>query len=190
MARRATEAEEKSLVTEQALTSEAMGEVFPNITVRIVYLQTHPHKTERVKGTMLMETIGQRLEKDEPNPEASNIVHLNKRKSDAGFTDYDFSAVDNKGRRRKDGWTADGKRFVTCEHLDHMLYFYRLKDDRDQTPIYEVREMSDQPGSLDVLVRYRDRRKGRSGLAMVTTDRGAAEQGAGVLNEMNDVLDK
>jgi hypothetical protein len=50
--------------------------------------------------------------------------------------------------------------------------------------------MSDQPGSLDVLVRYRDRRKGRSGAAMVATTRGAAEQGAGVLNEMNDVLDK
>jgi hypothetical protein len=185
MARRATEAEEKALVTEQTLSSEAMGESFPNITVRIVYLQTHPHKTERVKGTMLMETVGQRLEKSEPNPEASNIVHLNKRKSDAGYTDYDFSAVDNKGRRRKDGWTADGKRFVHCEHLDHMLYFYRLRDDRDQTPIYEVRG---ETAELEVLARYRDRRKRPTGAAMVATDRGAAEQGAGVLNEMNDVL--
>lgn len=187
MSRRATEAEEKSLVMEQSLSSEAMGESFPNITVRIVYLQTNPHKTERIKGTMLMETIGQRLEKDEPNPEPSTIIHLNKRKSDAGYTDYDFASVDNKSRKRRDGWTADGKRFVLCEHLDHILYFYRLRDDRDNTPIYEVRG---EPDALEVLVRYRDRRKGRSGIAMVATDRGVAEQGPGLVNEMADVLDR
>jgi hypothetical protein len=194
MARRATEAEEKSLVTEQSLSPEAMGESFPVITVRIVYLQTNPFKTERVKGQMIMETVGQRLEKDELPPEGGwtgdNIIHLNKRKSAEGYTVYDFSAVDSKGRKRKDGWTPDGKRFVLCEHLDHMLYFYRLRDDRDNTPIYEVRELADQPGSLDVLVRYRDRRKGRVGISVVQTDRGVAEQGPGLLAEMTDALDK
>jgi hypothetical protein len=187
MARRATESEEKALVTEQALSSEAMGESFPTIEVRIVYLQNHPHKTQRVKGTMLMETVGQRLDKDEPVPDQVEIVHLNKRKSDSGYTDYDFAAVDNKGRRRRDGWTADGKRFVTCEHLDHILYFYRLRDDRDGTAIYEVRG---EPDALEVLVRYRDRRKGRmSGITTVATGQGLVEQGPGLVSQMADVLD-
>jgi hypothetical protein len=176
MARAATAAEEKRLTTEQTLSAEAMGESFPSIEVRIVYLGMHPHKTERVKGTMLMETVGQRLQADEPNPEASTIVHLNKRKSDAGYTDYDFAAVDNKGRRRRDGWTADGKRFVLVEHLDHILYFFRLRDDRDGTPIYEVRG---EPDALEVVKRYRDLKKGT---------RVNPDQGAAVLKDMKDVV--
>ena len=176
MAHQARDIEEKALIADEVLTPESMAESFPMVSVKVVYLGAHPYKTERLKGQVTMETIGQRVSPDEPIDKKNVPVHVSKSMEKSGYQVYDFSLLDSRKRPRKDRLTADGHRWEPCEHLAHMLTFHRMRD-QDGQPIYRI---EGAPEALEVLRRYR---------AAVTAHVNP-NYGTNVLKDMEDVFSK
>ena len=167
MAHKATDAEESALLREETLQPDTSIESMPLVTLKVVYLGSHPYKTERMKGTIEMETM-----EDEEDPK--KVKHLNKRMSNGGYTDYNFQRFDARKRKFPIRWTEDGHRYELCEHLAHALAFFRMKD-ADGQPLYQIRG---EPAALQVLKRYRDAMKRRQD----------PDFGEAVLRDMKDVL--
>jgi hypothetical protein len=176
MAHPAKPDEAKLLSADEVLTPESMSESFPMVAVKVVYLGSHPYKTERLHGQIELETIGQRLSPEEPLDRKLVPSHVSRRMDKTGYTVYDFSKLDSRKRPRKDLLTGDGHRYVPCEHLAHMLAFYRMKDAEGQA-MYQIRG---EPEALEVLKRYRD----------AVTRRANPDFGDSVLKDMEDVLSK
>ena len=173
MAHAATDTEDKVL-QEEILTPESLAEEFPLVTLKVTYLGGHPRKTERLKGTIEMETDAGELDDRGRLPRGKEIRHFGKRMSKDGYTLYDFSSVDSRGRKTTHRMTEDGKRYEIVEHLAHALELSR-KVDQDNQPIFQIRG---EPEAIAVLRRYRDTVKSR-----VNPDHGET-----VLRDMKDLL--
>lgn len=173
MAHPATDSEEKVL-QEEVLTPESLAEEFPLVTLKAIYLGGHPRKTERLKGTIEMESDAGDLDERGRLPRGREIKHFSKRMSKDGYTLYDFSSVDSRGRKTEHRMTEDGKRYEIVEHLAHALALSR-RVDQDNQPTFKL---SGAPEAIAVLRRYRDTVKAR-----VNVDHGDA-----VLRDMKDLL--
>lgn len=141
MAHKAAVQEERLQAGEEALSSEALLDQLPHIAVRVVYLGGHPHKTMRLKGHIVIEEV----EREDGTKE-----EVLRRQVMEGYTNYDFSSVDSRGRKRKDSLTEDGKRFVMVSHLAHIKAFYEERDTEKQ-PMFSLRASADV---LAVVKRY------------------------------------
>ena len=173
MSHPATDTEEKVL-QEEILTPESLAEEFPLVTLKVVYLGGHPRKTERLKGTIEMESDAGELDDRGRLPRGKEIRHFSKRMSKDGYTLYDFSSVDSRGRKTTHRMTEEGKRYEIVEHLAHSLALSR-KVDQDGQAIYQIKGEHE---AIAVLRRYRDTVKTRIN----------ADHGEAVLRDMKDLL--
>lgn len=173
MAHPASETEEKVL-HEEILTPESLAEEFPLVTLKAIYLGGHPRKTERLKGTVEMETDSGELDERGRLPRGREVKHFSKKMSKDGYTLYDFSSIDSRGRKTTHRMTDDGKRYEIVEHLAHALALSR-RVDQDNQPTYQLKG---DPEAIAVLRRYRETVKSR-----VNADHGEA-----VLRDMKDLL--
>lgn len=173
MSHPATDTEEKVL-QEEILTPESVAEEFPLVALKVIYLGGHPRKTERLKGTIEMETDASGVDDRGRLPKGREIRHFSKRMAKDGYTLYDFSSVDSRGRKTMHRMTEDGKRYEIVEHLAHALALSR-RVDQDNQPIYQLRG---EPEAIAVLRRFRDTVKTR-----VNPDHGDA-----VLRDMKDLF--
>ncbi len=71
-------------------------------------------------------------------------------KSSDGYTTYDFSTVDERGRKITVNMTKDNKRFQVVRHLDHLMQFYQTRG-QDKEPMFEIRG---NPEYVEVLRDY------------------------------------
>ena len=179
----ATADEERLLSGELTLTLEESGVAFPiPKDVKIVYLGGHPHKTMRMFGTIKTET--------ETDPETQKVLAVMKSIQDGGYTVYDFSTVDSRGRklRNQGPWAQittpaksaddppEGKRWQPCEHLHHIWQFFNSKDAEGQRQ-FSIRAPAE---SMQVIKRYIEQMRQRKP--------GNPDRGLPVLNDMADVL--
>jgi hypothetical protein len=158
MAHKATLAEEQLLSGEAVLAPEVLIDQLPLITVKAVYLGGHPLKTVRLKGHIAKESI-----KDPDNPDAEPYEIA--RQVNEGYQTYDFADVDNRGRKRQDRRTADGKRWEPVSHLAHIAALYRMRD-ADKMPMFKISATKE---ALGVVQRYLEATK-----KMQNPDSGAA----------------
>ena len=121
MARRATPDEERLHSGERVVMDQELAvAALPMVTLRVIYLGGHPHKTVRLKGTIDVQTIG--------DPDDPDRKHEIRRQVKEGYTVYDFSNVDSLGRPMRERVTAEGRRYEECSHLGHLKAFYEFRD--------------------------------------------------------------
>ncbi|OLE67238.1 MAG: hypothetical protein AUG09_03500 [Acidobacteria bacterium 13_1_20CM_2_68_7] len=178
MAHIAKPEEEKLLAAEEAMPQEVADESLPLCQLKIVYLGSHPKKTERLKGMIQMDSV------EEPEGGSRRQTHLNHKIVKEGYTLYDFARQDSRGRLRKDRMTEDGKRWEPCMNLRHALMFYRMRDP-DKQPVYQVKGTTEQ---LALLKWFISRRRAGGAEDMLIAHPDADLSGPKLLSLMEDVL--
>lgn len=160
MSRKATDLEESLFDGETHLSQEMMADSLPLIRVKAVYLGGNKHKTMRLKGHIIIETM---LDDDDPG-----LKYEVKKQVMEGFTTYDFSIVNSSGRpdkALKASMTKDGRRFQEVEHLGHIVALFQTRGE-DKQPMFEILGSKD---AIRVVKEYMDLTKRR-----VNPDSGAA----------------
>jgi len=162
MPRKATEIEESLFDGETQLSREVMADALPLIQVRAVYLGGNKHKTVRLKGHIVIETV---LDPDDPG-----LKYEVKKQSMEGFTTYDFSTVNSSGktdRALRALMTTNGRKFQMIEHLGHIVALFQMRGE-DKQPMFEILGPKEH---IRVVKQYMDETKKRvnpdSGLAVL-----------------------
>lgn len=119
MAHTATLKEERALLGEEvSVSQETIGDELPFIELKVTYLGGHTKKVVRLKGQLI-------LDPDDPK-------NGQKKQTGTGFTNWDFSIEDERGRKIKsdfiwkDGQYA-GKRFAFVSHFGQLAEFYKMR---------------------------------------------------------------
>ena len=164
MAHPASREEERALANETVLRPDAVGgDTLPFLRIKVVYLGGNTKKTERLKGQVI-----EVRDPDHPDDPDRGL----KEQSPIGYTMYDFSTVDDRGRKITTRLHhEDGRPFRVVSHLEHLRFFCR-KRGADKERMYELR------GQKKDLVKFQDWLKTR---AQRKQD---PDSGAGALQKM------
>lgn len=169
MAHRASEPEERVMAGEVTLTAQDAGtSEFPMVQVRVTYLGRNPHKTQRLKGQILVQQF---IDPDDENPDESKRKRIEIRQMvTEGYTTYNFETKDGSGRAIRRPKLPAGQELVW--HLAHIKWFAQQRDVENQ-PEYRI---SGSEAAMAVVKRYIE----------FTKKPGNPDRGEPVLKEMED----
>ena len=110
-----------------AMDVESREAAIPIVDAIVVYLGANPKKSVPLKGRVMSETFG----------EGEDIETVKTPVIQSGFTPYDFSTLDNRGRPIKGRLipanfpeeSMRGRPFTACEHPEHLWLFAEMVDD-------------------------------------------------------------
>lgn len=127
----------------------------PLVKAQVVYLGSRRNYSIPMKGRIRTE----RLPTGHQDAQGDDEMAERKDVTASGFQPYDFTTHDQLGRRYEAKYfiksshpnpTARGKRFVICEHPDHLWRFASMLD-KDKEPMFLVFPYR---GSEDVIKEY------------------------------------